>query len=201
MEFTCCEGRVNDITTLVLGDTGSTTCVVKSSLVKPEQMTGSYELCMLIDGVVKRYPTTVVELDTPYYTGTAKVLCMDTPVQDVIIGNIQDAQSPDTIKRSMSTPSVNDGKQPGKVNLEINEVSEQEGNQMGDGEVTVNECAAVQTRAMAVKEKKPPKPLKVNSVPGLDIGPDELKTKQEEDVSLKKYWELVDKPVENHSSS
>ena len=60
-------------------------------------MTGSYELCMLIDGVVKRYPTAVVELDTPYYTGTAKVLCMDTPVQDVIIGNIQGAQSPDMV--------------------------------------------------------------------------------------------------------
>ena len=32
----------------------ATTCVVRSSLVKPEQMTGSYELCMLIDGVVKK---------------------------------------------------------------------------------------------------------------------------------------------------
>ena len=47
---------------LILRDTGSTTCVVRLSLVKPEQMTGSYELCMLIDGVVKRYPTAVVEL-------------------------------------------------------------------------------------------------------------------------------------------
>ena len=56
----CYKGRVNDTTTLVLRDTGSTTCVVKSSLVRPEQMTGSYELCMLIDGVVKRYPTAVV---------------------------------------------------------------------------------------------------------------------------------------------
>ena len=91
---------------------------------------------------------------------------------------------------------MNDGKQPGKVNPEITEVSEQECNQIGDGEMTVNECAAVQTRAMAAKEKKPPKPLKVNSVPGLDIGPDELKSKQKEDVSLKKYWELVDKLVE-----
>jgi len=44
-------------------------------------MTGSYELCMLIDGVDERYPTAVVDLDTPYYTGMAKVLCMDTPVQ------------------------------------------------------------------------------------------------------------------------
>jgi len=58
----CCKGWVNDTTTLVLRDTGSTTCVVKSSLVKPEQMTGSYEVCMLIDGVVKRYLTAIVDL-------------------------------------------------------------------------------------------------------------------------------------------
>ena len=36
-------------------------------------MTGSYEFCMLIDGLVKRYPTAVVELATPYYTGIANV--------------------------------------------------------------------------------------------------------------------------------
>ena len=70
--------------------------MVKSSLVKSEQMTGSYELCMLIDGVDERYPTAVVDLDTPYYTGMAKVLCMDTPVQDIIVGNIPDARGPDT---------------------------------------------------------------------------------------------------------
>ena len=57
-------GSVNNTETIVLRDTGSTTCVVRSSLVKPEQMTGSYELCMLIDGVVKRYLTAVVELDS-----------------------------------------------------------------------------------------------------------------------------------------
>ena len=72
-------------------DTGSTTCVVKKSLVKPEQMTGSYELCRLIDGVVKRYPTAMVELDTPYFIGKTKVLCMDDPVQDIVIGNIPGA--------------------------------------------------------------------------------------------------------------
>jgi len=51
----CCKGQVNDTVTMVLRDTGSTTCVVKSSLVRPEQMTGSRELCMLIDGVVKQW--------------------------------------------------------------------------------------------------------------------------------------------------
>jgi len=39
--------------------------------------------------------------------------------------------------------------------------------------------------------------LKVKSVPGLDIGPEELKVKQEADESLKKYRELVDKPTED----
>ena len=94
---------------MVLRDTGSTTCVVKSSLVKPEQMTGSHELCMLIDGVVKRYPTAVVELKTPYYTGTAKVLCMDSPVQDIIIGNIPGALGADvSCNQDNNTESLGD---------------------------------------------------------------------------------------------
>ena len=32
----------------VMRDRGSTTCVVKQSFVDAEQMTGNYELCMLI---------------------------------------------------------------------------------------------------------------------------------------------------------
>jgi len=51
---------------------------------------------MLIDGVVKRYPTAIVDLDNPYYTGMEKVLCMDTPVQDLIVGNIPGSRGPDT---------------------------------------------------------------------------------------------------------
>ena len=37
-----------------------------------------------------------LSLYTPYYTGMAKVLCMDTPVQDIIVGNIPGARGPDT---------------------------------------------------------------------------------------------------------
>jgi len=50
---------------------------------------------------------------------------------------------------------------------------------------------------MVAKESKPPKPLKAKSVPGLDIRPEELKAKQKADESLKKYRELVDKPIED----
>jgi len=53
-ETPCCVGRVNGVEVLALWDTGNTICVVKTELVRPEQMTGSYELCMMTDGVVKQ---------------------------------------------------------------------------------------------------------------------------------------------------
>ena len=39
----CTRERINGTKTIVMRDTGSTTCVVKKSLVKPEQKTGSYD--------------------------------------------------------------------------------------------------------------------------------------------------------------
>ena len=62
----CGVGSVNGHKVKVMRDTGSTTCVVKRSLVEAEQMTGTHELCMLIDGVVKRFPTAIVKINTPY---------------------------------------------------------------------------------------------------------------------------------------
>jgi len=60
-----------------------------------------------------------------------------------------------------------------------------------------NHCAAVQTRAMKVKDGKPQKPLKVTAIHGLDIGPGQLIEQQKTDQTLKKYWELAENPVEN----
>jgi len=48
---------------------------------------------------------------------------------------------------------------------------------------------------MVANEKKTPKPLKVNSIPGWDVCPEEIKAKQNEGNSMKKYWQLVGKPV------
>ena len=55
-------------------------------------MTGNHELCMLIDGVVKRFPTAIVKIDTTYYKGTVKALCIENPVQEVIVGNVSGAK-------------------------------------------------------------------------------------------------------------
>ena len=58
-------------------------------------------------------------------------------------------------------------------------------------------CAAVQTRAMKVKEGKTQKPLKVTTIPGLDIGPEQLIEQHKTDQTLKKYWDVAENAVEN----
>jgi len=50
---------------------------------------------------------------------------------------------------------------------------------------------------MKVKEGKPQKPLKVTTVHGIDIRPEQLIEQQKTDQTLKKYWELAENPVEN----
>ena len=88
--------------------------------VREEQFTGQKEACVLIDGVVKYYPTATVELDAPFYQGKAKALCMENPLYDVIIGNIEGARMPTaadfedipsietlTVVKSSKTNSVN----------------------------------------------------------------------------------------------
>jgi len=169
---------------------------------------------MLIDGIVKRYPTAMVELDTPYFSGKTKVLCMDNPVQD-IIGNVPEAtgvkpnlvntKATVTPNKVNSTQSLHTGIS--KANRELSkaipepvtnsEMCLNTNTSAIDADTTTDMCAAVQTRAMVAKESKPPKPLTVKSVPGLDIGPEELKVKQKAGESLKKYRELVDKPTED----
>jgi len=155
-------------------------------------MTGSYELCILIDGIVKRYPTAMVELNTPYFSGRTKVLCMDNSVQDIIIGNIPGASgvylnlvntkatvTPNKVDSTQSlntwiTRAVPEPITKSEIYLSTNTTAI-------DADTTTDMSAAVQTRVMVIKQSKPPKPLKVVSVQGLDIGPGELKVKQKAD--------------------
>jgi len=96
-----CRGRINDVD--VMRDSSSTSCVVRTDLVRETQKTGTTSLCMLIDGTVRHYPTAIVELDTPYLSGRVQALCMDDPVHDVIIGNVPVAKDPQ-LNCECSTP-------------------------------------------------------------------------------------------------
>ena len=84
-----CIGLMGDQSVSVLRDTGRSTLVVKRELVDEQQMTGGTETCILIDGTVRRTPVAEIEIETPYYTGKVKAVCMDNPLYDVIIGNVK----------------------------------------------------------------------------------------------------------------
>jgi len=83
-----CLGLMGNQSVSVLSDAGCSTVVVKRKLVDDKQMTGGTETCILIDGAVRRTPVAEIEIEMPYYTGKVKVVCMDNPLHDAIIGNV-----------------------------------------------------------------------------------------------------------------
>jgi len=77
----------------VLRDTGCSTVVVRESLVPSEMLTGEKRMCVLIDGIVGRTPVALIEIDTPYFTGSVKAICMKNPLYDIIVGNVDGAKA------------------------------------------------------------------------------------------------------------
>ncbi|KAH3717167.1 hypothetical protein DPMN_059947 [Dreissena polymorpha] len=132
-----CIGWVNGKQIRVLRDTGCSSVVVKRSLVPNHSFTGKVQNCVLLDGTVRQFPTAKVFVETPYFTGKVIAMCVESPVYDLILGNID-----------------------GIRNIAIGEyatISEEK-----KVDETVNEQAAVVTRAQASKEKVSKiKPLKV----------------------------------------
>ena len=124
------EGYINQKRVNVLRDTGSDLIIVRSDLVKPEQMINKYKECRLVDKTTRKWPMAKVKLDNPYFTGTCEVLTVDTPVYDIIVGNVPGARAADN-----PDPNWKLSKQ-------------------------VLEASAVQTRAQKLKGNIPVTPLK-----------------------------------------
>ena len=51
----------------------------------------------MIDGTVRKTPVAEVEVNTPYYQGKVRAVCMRNPLYDVIIGNISGVKSEDEV--------------------------------------------------------------------------------------------------------
>ena len=70
--------------------------VVKATLVTKGQMTGKNWTCAFIDRTLRRLPVAKIKVDTPYYKGKLKAMCVDDPICELIIRNIPGSCSPDT---------------------------------------------------------------------------------------------------------
>jgi hypothetical protein len=82
------EGAINGLQASVLRDTGCTTAGVKKSFVLPEQYLGVVQKCRSFGGKVEEFPLAKISVDTPYYTGPLTACVIESPVCDLILGNL-----------------------------------------------------------------------------------------------------------------
>ena len=79
---------MNKHTVSVLRDTGCTTAVIRRGLVTDGQRTGKFKCYRVLDGSMGKAETAVLDVESPIYTGKLECLCINSPVCDLIIGNV-----------------------------------------------------------------------------------------------------------------
>ncbi|XP_062588249.1 uncharacterized protein LOC134249909 [Saccostrea cucullata] len=89
-------GYAEGMPVTVLRDTGCTGIVVRKSKVGEDNfIRNKFQTCILADGSSVKVPVATISIDMPYITGTFDAWCMDNPIYDLIIGNIDKVRSPD----------------------------------------------------------------------------------------------------------
>ncbi|XP_033739239.1 uncharacterized protein LOC117326590 [Pecten maximus] len=88
------KGLIGTHVVTVLRDTGCSGVVIRRSLVDTDDLTGDTRTCTLADGSKLNVATANVVVDTPYYQGPVVAWCMDTPIYDLILGNIDGVRPP-----------------------------------------------------------------------------------------------------------
>ena len=78
----------------VLRDSECSGVVVRQSLVPNDQLTGEHRSCVMLDGTVRNVPVAKIYVNTPFFAGTVTALCMQHPVFDLVLGNIDGVRCP-----------------------------------------------------------------------------------------------------------
>ena len=96
-------GKVGENEVEVLRDTGCNSVIVRRELAKKDDFTGSTGYVITTDRTLKEAPIAEIKVDTPYYTGATKVICLRDPLFDLIIENIPGARNPDDLVSGVET--------------------------------------------------------------------------------------------------
>ena len=199
------DGKLCGQKAVVLRDTGCSTIVVRRSFVDNSQLTGRTVMCVMIDGTAKRYPTALVEVQTPYFTGTTEVVCMENPLYDLIIGNVSGVHEGTDVEvqicytgedQKITAENFEEtGYENSSNEIECEYIQDCEHEECNT-ETEVKETQAVVTRAQAQKEHKVTL-LKVSENIDCNLTTEELAKLQKEDETLRKWWDATtQKPEE-----
>ena len=169
-------GKLNGRPVKVLRDTHCTGMIVDRALV-PDVMVipGSSGSLQMVDHTLIDVPLANVYLDSPYYKGHCRVMCVSSPVYPVITGNVQGA------RRMLPDPDWKAEDQPG-VRARTSGGTEEK-------------CVAgpVVTRAQAKKSDKV-HPLKVKEAMS-SVDKSTIENLQKKDSTLKKCFDRIGKPI------
>lgn len=148
----------------VLRDTGCSGAVIRKDLCVDIDFTGTFRSCQMMDGRVIQAPMVSKEVSTPFYSGKINAIALESPVYDLVIGNIDGARPADHPDPAWSP-----------VNL--------------DQSTLDVDIGAVTTRAQT--KVRPPKPLKVAKSRVLGIQREELQQMQEKDQTLQRIQQWI----------
>ncbi|MCG8429677.1 MAG: retropepsin-like domain-containing protein, partial [Candidatus Omnitrophica bacterium] len=87
-------GELNGKRVKIIRDSGCTSVLVKSNVVRPENTLGTSRSVMFANSIIRSYPTCVVRIKSPWFTGQTEAIVVDDCVYDVILGNIPGASCP-----------------------------------------------------------------------------------------------------------
>lgn len=130
----------------------------------------------MTNGTIRRFPLADIDVSTPFYSGKLEVLCADSPVYDLIIGNVSGAREPRDPDKSWVSPD------------------DLQACRSDDGAVQQQEVQAVETRAAVARRKAPTRQLKVPDV--VDVSREDFLNAQKEDQSVCHLWEKAEQKQE-----
>ena len=93
-DFPIAQSKVVGILVSVLRDTSCNRIDVKRNLVCDKELTGEIGKLTLLDKSIIETPVAHITIHTPFYEDRVEALCLDNPIIDLVLGNIDGVRSP-----------------------------------------------------------------------------------------------------------
>lgn len=211
MNLDISEGRVNGQNAYVMHDSGfggkgfDGKVAVHARYVDPKDVLDEFGTLVLFDSTVRVFPKAMVKLESEYLTGTVKALVVETLITDCIVGNLKASTEEVRIKhenkkvnKNHSTREIHQPVEEMKKSKAKNDQNTEEREsvvKISEVQEVTGQAAAAVTRNQSRAMTKTKNPLKVAETELADH--DQFVIMQQNDASLKKYWQLVGKDIQS----